>query len=324
MFKRRTKKIISDFEAIAALEEIVIGGVKQTILLRGENVKNPLMLFLHGGPGTAQIGLAPKFQRDLEKEFVVVNWDQRGSGLSYFPTTKKEELTVETMVNDTIELIEYLLQRFNQSKVLLVGHSWGSVLGTIVSQKVPHYIHSYIGIGQVVNIRDGERISFDYTIQKARELGKSKALKDLESIEFNPADLKYIDVKGKWLSEFGGSIVGVGLYNLIYSNMLFSKEYTFKDWITFMKAGKLSLETIWPQLQEIDFRLTAPRLEVPVYIFAGRFDYQVPSQLAKEYFDQLKAPYKEFIWFENSAHVLNFEEQEKFYHECLKIKEKLT
>ena len=322
MFTRKTKKIVSEFESIAALEEIMIGGVKQTILLRGENISNPIMLFLHGGPGSAQIGFAPKFQRELEKEFIVVNWDQRGSGLSFSPETKKEELTVENILNDTIELIEYLLNFFHQSKLFLVGHSWGSVLGTLVAQKKPDYIHSYIGIGQVVDFQDGEKLSYEFTLKRANEQRKTKALKDLKGIAFNPADMKFLDVKGKWLSAFGGSIVGVGLYNLVYSNMLFGTEYTLKDWITYMKAGKLSLEAIWPQLLNIDFRTSVPSLEVPVFIFAGKHDYQVPSSLAKQYFELLEAPYKEFIWFEDSAHLLNFEEPDKFFKECLKIKEK--
>lgn len=322
MFIRKTKKIVSAFESIAALEDVMIGGVRQTILLRGENTANPILFFLHGGPGSAQIGFAPKFQRELEKEFIVVNWDQRGSGLSFSSDINKEELTVENILNDTIELIAYLLRRFKQQKLFLVGHSWGSVLGVLAAHKKPEYIHSYIGIGQVVDVHDGEKLSYEFVMEKARDLKKSKAIKDLEGIEFNPADMKFLDVKGKWLSTFGGSIVGVGLYNLIYSNMLFGTEYTLKDWITYMKAGKLSLETIWPQLTNIDFRKSIPRLEVPVYIFAGTHDYQVPSELSKQYYDLLEAPHKEFIWFENSAHLLNFEEPEKFFKECLRIKEK--
>jgi pimeloyl-ACP methyl ester carboxylesterase len=303
---------------------VTIGEVSQTILLRGENTSNPILLFLHGGPGSAQIGFAPKFQRELEKEFIVVNWDQRGSGLSFKPDTKIEELTVENILNDTIELIEYLLSRFNQPKLFLVGHSWGSVLGILAAHQKPDYIHSYIGIAQVVDFHEGEKLSYEFVLKKARDLKKTKALKDLEGTEFNPADMKFLDVKGKWLSAFGGSIMGVGLYNLVYSNMLFGTEYTLKDWITYMKAGKLSLEAIWPQLLNIDFRKSVPSLEVPVYIFAGKHDYQVPYELSKQYFDLLGAPHKEFVWFENSAHLLNFEEPEKFYNECLKIKRKFA
>ncbi|MBI0580016.1 alpha/beta hydrolase [Neobacillus cucumis] len=322
MFYRKTKEINSQFEAISSLEEVQIGGFKQSILIRGENTNNPLMLFLHGGPGTAQIGLAPKFQRDLEKHFTVVNWDQRGAGLSYSRDLKKEDLTIENMVKDTVELIQYLLKRFNQPKLFLVGHSWGSVLGVLTSQKAPEFIYGYIGIGQVVNMREGEKISYDYTINKAKESNHKKALKKLEEIEYNPYDMKYLGVQRKWLAKFGGSFIGVTMYNLVYSNILFAPEYTMKDWFVFIKGGKFSLDSLWEQLMNINFIETAPKLEVPVYIFAGRHDYQVPSIVAEQYFHTLECPHKEWIWFENSGHLLNYEEVEKFNEECLKIKER--
>ncbi|OIK10348.1 hypothetical protein BIV60_21615 [Bacillus sp. MUM 116] len=321
MFSRKTKEINSEFESISSLEEISIGGFKQTILIRGENIKNPLMLFLHGGPGTAQIGFAAKFQRDLEKNFTVVNWDQRGAGLSYSMDLKKEDLTIEKMVDDTIELIQYLLRRIDQPKLFLVGHSWGSVLGVLASKKAPEYIYGYIGIGQVVNMREGEKISYEYTINKAKDLNHKKALKKLMEIEFNPFDMKYLGAQRKWLVKLGGSFIGVKMYDLVYSNILFRSEYTMKDWLTLIKAGKFSLDSLWEQLMEINFIDTASKLEIPVYFIAGRHDYQVPSQLAEKYFEILECPHKELIWFENSGHLSNYEEVENFNAECLKIKE---
>ncbi|MFC4802866.1 alpha/beta fold hydrolase [Neobacillus sp. GCM10023253] len=324
MLARKTKKIQSQTESIASLEEVMIGGRKQWVLFRGEDVNQPIMLFLHGGPGTAQIGFAPKFQKDLEREFLIVNWDQRGAGLSYSPDILKEDLTIENILNDTIQVIEYLLKRFNKEKLILVGHSWGTVLGILANQKCPQYISSYIGIGQVADMRAGEKLSYEYTLNKARELKNVKALKELEGLVYNPADMDYLNVQRKWLTKFGGSYIGVNEFNLIYSNMLFANEYTLKDWFSYIKAGKFCLETMWEELLPIDFITNAIKLEVPVFIFAGRQDYQTPSALAKQYFDALQCPYKEFVWFENSAHLLNFEEPEKFYHECIKIKQRLT
>lgn len=324
MLARKTKKIQSQTESIASLEEVMIGGRKQWVLFRGENVDQPIMLFLHGGPGTAQIGFAPKFQKDLEKEFLIVNWDQRGAGLSYSPDVRKEELTVETILCDTIQLIEYLLKRFKKEKLILVGHSWGTVLGILAVQKCPQYISSYIGIGQVGDMRAGEKLSYDYTLNKAREKKHVKALKELDGLVYNPADMDYLNVQRKWLTKFGGSYIGVNEFTLIYSNMLFAHEYTLKDWFSYIKAGRFCLETMWEELLGIDFITNTAKLEVPVYIFAGRQDYQTPSKLAKQYFDVLQCPQKEFVWFENSAHLLNFEEPEKFFQECIKIKQKLS
>jgi pimeloyl-ACP methyl ester carboxylesterase len=322
MFSRKTKEIDSQFESITILEEVMLGGHKQSILIRGENIENPVILFLHGGPGTAQIGFAPKFQSELEKHFIAVNWDQRGAGLSYSKDLKKEDLTIETMVNDAVELIEYLLTRFKQPKLFLVGHSWGTVLGVLTSQKVPEFLYAYIGIGQVVNMRDGEKVSYEYTINKAKDSNNKKALKELTKNEFNPTDMNFLKVQRKWLTKFGGSIVGVSMYNLVYSNMLFRSEYTMKDWMRFLKAGKFSLDSLWDEIADINFIETVPKLEIPVYIFAGKHDFQTPFRLAEQYFHTLECPHKEFIWFENSGHLLNYEEVEKFNEECIKIKEK--
>jgi pimeloyl-ACP methyl ester carboxylesterase len=322
MFFRKTKKIHSEFESISSLEEVILGNVKQTILLRGENVDNPIMLFLHGGPGSAQIGFAPKFQRKLEKDFIVVNWDQRGAGLSYSADLSPEQLTIENIVNDTIELVTNLLKRFKQPKLFLAGHSWGSVIGVLVAKQIPQFLYSYIGIGQVVNMKKGEKISYDYTLEKASELRNSMAVRELHRLYFDPADFHYLNVQRKWLAKFGGSMIGVNSYSLIISNMLFATEYTVKEWIRYPKAAKLSLNKMWKPLLGIDFLSTVPKLEVPVYFFVGQHDFQTPTELTEQYYELLECPYKEFIVFEDSAHMLNFEEPEKFYQECLRIKER--
>ncbi|TLS37169.1 alpha/beta fold hydrolase [Pseudalkalibacillus caeni] len=321
MLVRRTRKIKSNYESIALLDKVLLGGLQQNILIRGEDVNNPLMLFLHGGPGTAQIGFAPKFQRELEKDFTVVNWDQRGAGTSYSVELTPEDLTVDKMVNDTVELVEYLLNRFNQPKLFLVGHSWGSLLGILVSQKIPELLYTYIGIGQVVNMSEGERLSYEFTIGKAKELENEKAIKELTLLEFDPFDMNYLTKQRKWLEKFGGSFIGVNTYSLIYSNILFSNEYTIKDWFSFLKSGRFSLNALWESLFEYNFIESVPELKIPVAIFAGKHDYQTPYELAEKYYDELHAPSKKFIWFENSGHLLNFEEPEKFAIECRKIKE---
>ena len=321
MFIRKTTKIRSEFESISSLEEVTLGNLKQTILLRGENVENPIMLFLHGGPGSAQIGFAPKFQRKLEKDYIVVNWDQRGAGRSYSSAVKPEHLTIENIVNDTIELVNYLLKRFNQPKLFLTGHSWGSVLGVLVAKQIPQSIYSYIGIGQVVNMKKGEKLSLEYTIEKASEFRNSLAVRELHRLYYDPADIRYLTVQRKWLSKFGGMMIGVNSYSLIISNMLFANEYNIKDWILYPKAAKLSLKMMWKPLLAVDFMSTVPKLEVPVYFFVGQHDYLTPAELTEEYYQELECPYKKIVVFENSAHMLNFEEAEKFYQECLKVKE---
>lgn len=320
MFIRKTSHIKSNELSVASLEKIDLGGLEQTILIRGENIEHPIILFLHGGPGTSQIGFAPKFQKPLEKEFVVVNWDQRGAGLSFSPNLKPEDLTIDDFVKDGIELITYLLKRFDKKKLFLVGHSWGTILGTMIAQQCPELLYSYIGIGQIANMQQGEKISYDYVMKCVRESGDKKALRKLESVEYNPRSQNYLKIQRRLLNKFGASIRNISMYQLIYSNILSINEYKFRDWLASVRGGRLSLRYLWDEILTIDFMTQVKALKVPTYIFAGQYDYQTPFELSKAFLDQLDAPYKAFIQFEHSAHAPNFEEAEKFCEEVVKIK----
>ena len=139
MFSRNTKNIEAE-NSVADLIKINIGGFEQWVLIRGESINKPILLFLNGGPGTTNIGIAADTQKQLEKNFIVVNWDQLGAGLSYNKSIPKEAMTIEKMIEYTKELIQYLLNRFEKKKVYLVGHSWGSLLGILTAKRYPEYI----------------------------------------------------------------------------------------------------------------------------------------------------------------------------------------
>ncbi|MHA1256657.1 MAG: alpha/beta fold hydrolase [Promethearchaeota archaeon] len=321
MFYSRTPKI-KDINgkikenSVASLEKVKIGKIDQWIIIRGHDKGNPILLFLHGGPGSIEGPFAYKFQRDLEEHFIIVNWDQRGAGKSYSRKIPKDSMTIEQFILDAHELIQLLLNRFNQEKLYLVGHSWGSILGTLVVSRYPELIQAYVGIGQVVNILDNEKVSYRYTIEQAKERGNEKALKQLKKLEPYPEkdinDTKALRKQRKWLLKFNGVMHNESGWWPHLKIALGSPEYSLKDMIKSIGGLKLSLKTLWSQLFEIDFPKQIPELKVPVYICMGRFDYNTPFELARKYFNQLQAPKKEFIWFENSAHMLNTEESEKF------------
>ena len=321
MFYSRTPKI-KDKEgkikpnSVASLEKVPIGGIDQWIIIRGHDKVNPILLFLHGGPGSIEGPFAYKFQRDLEEHFIVVNWDQRGAGKSYSKKIPKESMTIEQFILDAYELIQLLLNRFNQKSLFLVGHSWGSILGTLVVSRYPEFIHAYVGIGQVVNILDSEKVSYQYTIDQAKERGNKKALKQLKKLEPYPEkdinDTKALRKQRKWLTKFGGVMHNGTSWWPYIKIALASPEYSLKDMIKFIGGLKFSIETMWAQMFEIDLPKQIAELKVPVYICMGRYDYNTPFELAEQYFNQLKAPKKEYIWFENSGHLLNTEESEKF------------
>ena len=187
------------------MEEIELGGMKQTILIRGKDKINPILLYLHGGPGMLLMPFAHVFDRKLEEKFVVVHWDQRGAGKTYTKSTKPEDLKIEKYLSDTYELIKYLCKRFDKEKVFLIGHSWGSYLGIVTAYRHPELLHAYIGMGQVINQPVDETISYNYVMEKARINNNQKAINDLEKIGLPPYDnADELLTERNWLYKYGG------------------------------------------------------------------------------------------------------------------------
>ena len=293
-----------------------IGGITQWISLRSDNIKNPIILFLHGGPGTAQISFSRKSQRMLEDSFLVVNWDQRGSGRSYSRSLGKEDMKIKCFVEDAEELIEYLLQRFGQEKVYLVGHSWGTIIGAYLAAKRPDLIWAYIAIGQIVDMERGEIISYQFTLDEARRLNNKKAIQQLEKIGQPPyANLNDAGVQRNWLSKFHGAAYEGTLEGTILKNISIRDLRPF-DIIRFVAGAMFSLSTLEDEQNKVKIIQEVPEMKVPVYFCCGRRDYNVPFELVVEYAEKLKTPQKRIVWFEHSAHVPNFEEPELFCDFC--------
>ena len=301
-------------QSIATFEEVEIGGIKQYLLIRGEQIENPVLLFLHGGPGYPQIAFARKYQKELENDFVVVQWDQRGAGKSYSKTIKEESMNREQFIKDTLEVVEYLKSRFTVQRIVLVGHSWGSELGVRVVTLAPENFYAYIGIGQVVHTQKQETISYDYVFEQASKDKNKKALKALEEIGYPPYENheKDVMVQRKWLGTYGGVERGIHSMREIIAGTLFTSEYTWLDGIRFIKGNYFTRSTMFNEINDVDFFSDFPTLPVPVIFIAGRYDYNTPSILVKAYYDILKAPDKKFFWFEESAHFPHFEEPFKF------------
>jgi pimeloyl-ACP methyl ester carboxylesterase len=161
--------------SIAVLEKVTLGGVEQSLLIRGRNVANPVLLYLHGGPGTSELGMVRAYNIPaLERHLTVVVWDQRGAGKSFAALEPVSGMNVEQLISDAHELTVLLCQRFDQKKIYLVGHSWGSALGALTVARYPGLYHAYVGIGQAVNIREGERISYEWTLAQAEKAHDSR------------------------------------------------------------------------------------------------------------------------------------------------------
>jgi pimeloyl-ACP methyl ester carboxylesterase len=311
-------------ESIAAIEEINLGGMKQCVILRGKNVHNPVLLFLHGGPGTPETAWLNHFNANLEDHFTVVAWEMLGGGKSYRPGISPECMTLEQLIGDGHELTHYLQQRFKQEKIYLVGHSFGALLGTRIVQGFPQDYYAYVGIGQVANTFESERISYQWALATAKERGNVKAVQELEALG-EPVNGTYkIGQAGthkerKWVKEFGGAIHGKSSMPLLTRVMIKSSLYTIAEALNYFKGEQFSLRFLWDDVLSVDFFNQAPEFDLPFYICQGVYDYQAAYPVAKRYFERLSAPKKEFFTFENSAHGTLFEEPEKFLQVMLKI-----
>lgn len=297
-------------------ESVSIGGIAQWISLRSDNIKNPIILFLHGGPGTAQISFSRKSQRRLEDCFLVINWDQRGSGRSYSRSLRKEDMKIERFVADAGELIEYLLKRFGQEKVYLVAQSWGTIVGAYLIAKRPELIQAYIPIGQIVDMERGELISYQFTLDEARRLNNKKAIQQLEKIGRPPyARLSDGGVQRKWLSKFHGAAYEGTLEGTILKNISIKDLRPF-DIVRFVAGAMFSLSILEDEQNKVKIIHEVPEMKVPVYFCCGCRDYNVPFELVVEYAEKLQALQKRIMWFDHSAHLPNFEEPERFCDFC--------
>lgn len=305
--------------SISTIEKILLGGQEQYLIIRGKDKTKPVMLFLHGGPGSPEYAFVKSTNQAIENDFVMVYWEQRGAGKSYSKDIPVETMNLNQFISDTRELSEYLAKRFNKEKIYLMGHSWGSFLGILTAYQHPELYYAYFGIGQVCHQYKGEYISYEWVKKQAAEQNNKKALKALNDISF-PDSLASIDkwqdflmVERNYVSQFGGGVTHEmkGMWPVV-KMILNLNEYTFKEKMTYMSGSLFSLKYLWPSVINKNLKNDIDSMQVPVYIFQGKFDYQTPYSVAKDFFDQLKAPEKEFFTFENSAHSPLMEEVEKF------------
>jgi pimeloyl-ACP methyl ester carboxylesterase len=316
-----TRGIIKAADSIYSQEKINLGGVPQTILITGKDRSKPVLLFVHGGPGFSEIALVRKYNRDLDKYFIVVNWDQRGTNLSYSPSIPKASMTMEQIVADGHELVGLLKKRFNRNKIFLLGHSWGSAVGMVMASKYPQDFYAYIGVGQVVNMQDNERVSTRFAVQMAEKENNKKAISELKAIMPYPSPkstLQQLYTSRKWMTYYGGEVYGQHNANTTFAGIDNGKNPLYDPKKT--DAGNtLSMETLWGPFLKIDFPRSIPELKVPVYFLLGKHDFNVPYMLAQDYLKKLKAPSKKLVMFEHSAHVPPFEEPRKFAEVMAKI-----
>jgi len=290
----------------------MLGDSKQWILIRGSDRNNPLLLFLHGGPGMPMMYLAHDFQRELERSFVVVQWDRRGAGKSFTAGMSSQRMSVSQEINDTIELIDQLRARFHQPKVYMVGFSYGSYLGILVTQHVPERLHAYVGIGQLACSEQENR-----TIQDTWIREQATRTHDQEPIdELNGK--KPLD-RERWLFKYGGEIHSAHTWWPLLWSGLRCPEYGFQDVVNVKRGVDFTARNLRYDVIDGSILDNVSTLQVPAYFFTGRFDYTDPTQCTVRLFEKINAPVKKLVWFDRSAHFVFLEEPSRFATEMRRV-----
>jgi proline iminopeptidase len=318
------ERAITSPNGINSLEPVRIGGIDQWIEVRGQNVNNPILLFIHGGPGIAFIPLAGAWQASWERNFTVVQWDQRGAGKTYASNDKelqRRTMNLPRMEQDTLEVVNYLRNRFKREKIFVLGHSWGSVLGLWLAHEHPELIYAYVGVGQVISTEQNEEVGYQDVLQEAHKRHNEQGVKDLESIAPYPppnADFGKMSILRGWEQDLLGPPPSTPVFTdtkEILSAVVSAPEYSLVDDYAWMHSTQFSVSILLPEIMKIDLTKLGSDFPAPVLFFEGRHDPYCPSSLIWEYSQIIKAPHKEFIWFDNSGHFPFFEEQQKFADE---------
>jgi pimeloyl-ACP methyl ester carboxylesterase len=335
---RRTPKIKGE-QAIAELISIPVNDVQQWLLIRGVDSRKPVLLFLHGGPGSAHIGVMRNYQQELEKHFVVVQWDQRGAGLSGSESVPDETYNKEQFIADGLEVTCYLRERFKQDRIFLVGHSWGSGLGYMMAVRHPEYYRAFAGLGQMS--RSGEAMAYEETLRVARDANNPEAIRELELL--GPPPYKNVPkVKGvlhqakpgheafagmqvrfKWSAILGGDAKYINITSLFIRELLLSSEYTWWDAFAWLKHKAHSINLMYETCnQDIDLYQEGTDFQIPIFFLLGKWDLLTVPAGAVALMDAISAPQKQIFWFD-AGHEVHWERPKEYQQVLIESFEKL-
>ncbi|WP_405159115.1 alpha/beta fold hydrolase [Paenibacillus sp. FSL H8-0283] len=310
IFPTWTPKIKGE-NSISMLEQVEINGTGHEVMIRGVDRTNPILIFVHGGPGCSEIPYVRKYQKELEQHFTVVHYDQRGSGKSYHFFEDYSNLTTDVLVDDLLALRDYVSKELGQEKVILIGHSFGTYIGMKAAAKAPTQFHAYIGIGQMANTLQSELESLEYTYEQAKQAGNEDDVKKLELIRSSIEQGKELTPR-ILLQKYGGAARLINENRDYISGFLLNPEYNGLDMIRFYSGMFSSQDILLREAFDQNLPDIVDHLEIPTYFVTGKYDYMTTANAARDYFDVLDAPIKDFIVLNESAHYPQFEEKEKF------------
>lgn len=311
---------------ISSVETLTIGGIEQSILIQAAHTDKPVLLFLHGGPSMPLPGVSCRSRdyvmatttKELVQHYVVVFWDQRGTGKSYHPGIPRDTIHLSQFISDAEELIDVLRERFNQSKVVIAGHSWGSVIGLSLAAKIPDKLHAYIGISQIIDWPENDRLCREWAINEAKKRGHKRTLKQLTRLGEPP----YTESFKQW-GQLRSSLMKYK--SMLYKDkdttppslmdavkiMLHSPDYTLKDiYHSFYKGFLFSYtQQMIEDFSTVNFMKSLKEINIPICFIHGRQDVHVYGSFVQTYVDQLVAPKsKQLFWVEKSSHLFHIDD----------------
>jgi proline iminopeptidase len=298
---------------VATIERVRLGGADQWVSIRGRSAANPVLLHLSGGPGSSDVGWVRRFNRALEDRFTVAVWEQRGAGKSYPAIDPTSALTLDRLVADGVELSRWLADRFSDQKIYLTGNSWGSTLGVLMVQRAPHLYYAYAGTGQMVSQRATDVALYHQILAYADRTGDRALRKRFEAWGEPPyPDLMAYAAVMEYYDRLEPYRRAPAFDAARGMSGFFPDEYGLMDTWNELRGFPDMAGLLYPQLQDVDFRRSASRLDVPVYVMQGRHELTARAGPALEWFDRLQAPIKRMFWFEASGHNADAEEPERF------------
>jgi len=287
------------------------------VQLRGEHKENPLIIFVHGGPGFPLSYLSAYYQSYLESDYTFLQYDQRQSGRTFYKNeTTAKELDIETMLDDLHGIVMYGKQKLSKEKVIIIGQSWGSILGTLYSQKYPENVAAYIGVGQVTDFDQGKIVAASKALQLAKEKAETHNTALLAACIQSFERARTIDAVD--LDSLVTMIATTGKYARCEGQMspfqqmyagITSPDMNLEDVKWFLKASNTTtiVDAQKPLINYMYYDFNSYDLEteyqVPTYFIQGICDYITPTEMVEAYYKTIKAPKKKFITIKNTGHT---------------------
>lgn len=304
--------VITVSNSICELKKVSINGAGLEVMIRGNDKDNPVLLFVHGGPCCSEIPYVRKYQDELEKDFTIVHYDQRGSGRSYESGKDYSDVTAKTHVDDLISMTEYVRDYLGKDKVILLGHSYGTYIATQAAAQRPDLYEAYVGIGQMSDTVQSELNTLDKCIAAAEEKGDMKAVEELESMRPSIQNGDRIAPRD-YVREYGFAARKIDDNRDYLMAFLFGTEYNLSDAAGFYIASMKYQDGLIKEALDHPITEIVTSMDIPVYFVMGKYDGMTSPEAAEEYLNGLGGEgVREILIFEESAHYPQFEEKLEF------------